>query len=202
MTESSQTVSPELVDALASVLDSDEQVVWQGRPRRGLVPVNTGTMIFSFVWCAFACFWETTVLYLYLKGGAKRPPVFFVLWGIPFVLVGLYMVAGRFLVDAWNRGRTFYVLTNRRALIIRGRQGRSLTSLELTGLREVRFTEHRDGTGTIMMNPPEQGQKTASWPASSDTPACPAFEHISDARQVFRLLRPLPPLASLTAPQA
>jgi hypothetical protein len=46
-----------------------------------------------------------------------------VLWGVPFVVIGQYMIWGRFLYDAWLKPRTYYGITNRRVLM-RARNGR------------------------------------------------------------------------------
>ncbi len=51
---------------------------------------------FSIMWAGFALFWEFMVL-------MTDAPFFFKLWGIPFVLVGLYMLIGRFVVDAMQK---------------------------------------------------------------------------------------------------
>ena len=60
---------------------------------------------FGLLWCGFAIFWEWSVV----SGG--RAPWFFELWGVPFVAVGLYLVFGRFIADAYQRGRTVYGIT-------------------------------------------------------------------------------------------
>ncbi len=86
-----------------------ERLLWTGRPAR--YPVFDATDValvpFSLLWCGFAVFWE----YGALHGGA---PAFFVLWGVPFILSGLYLVVGRLVVRALRLRSTRYVLTSRR----------------------------------------------------------------------------------------
>ncbi len=79
-----------------------ERLVWTGQPAKGIrLRASDAFMIpFSLLWCGFAIFWETTAI----NNGA---PVFFRLWGMPFILVGLYIVFGRFFADAMARERTF-----------------------------------------------------------------------------------------------
>jgi hypothetical protein len=47
-------------------------------------------------------------------------PPFFYAWGLMFVCIGLYFVAGRFLVKARGKQRTVYAVTDRRAIIAAG----------------------------------------------------------------------------------
>jgi hypothetical protein len=80
-----------------------EKLLWAGRPVQGL-RLQKGDALgipFSLLWTAFAVFWVASAY----RGGA---PLFFVAWGVPFVLVGIYLVIGRFFHDARQRARTFY----------------------------------------------------------------------------------------------
>ena len=68
-------------------------MLWSGRPGQGIVFTGRDVFLvpFSLVWCGFAIFWETSV-------SRTQAPGFFLVWGAMFVTLGLYFVAGRFLV--------------------------------------------------------------------------------------------------------
>ncbi len=69
---------------------------------------------FSLFWGGFAIFWEIGVTTS--SGAAPIGGLF----GIPFVLIGLYLIVGRFFYKRWDRKRTTYAVTDTRALAIRG----------------------------------------------------------------------------------
>ena len=112
------------------------------------------------MWGGFAIFWESNVM-------ASKAPFFFRLWGIPFVAVGLYLIFGRFVVDAMQRGRTAYGLTDRPVVLISGVASETVKSLSLRTLSDVSLTEKADGTGTITLGPTQPMARWyggASWP--------------------------------------
>src|SRR5512145_2674932 len=90
-------------------LSSDAKLIWTGKPKTGIVFRGSDAFLipFSLLWGGFAVFWETNVI-------ATGAPFFFKLWGIPFVLVGLYLTVGRFFFDAKKRANTIYGLTSDR----------------------------------------------------------------------------------------
>jgi hypothetical protein len=112
--------------------------------------------------------------------------LFFVLWGIPFLLIGAYVTVGRFVHDALKRRRTAYGLTDRRVIIVTDLFGRRATSLNLATLSEVSLSEQADRSGTITFGPTSWfGGQGIGWPASRRASAAPSFEMIEEVRQVF-----------------
>jgi len=96
-------------------LNPGEQLLWWGRPKTGLLFRKADIFIipFSLLWCGFSVFW----VYLALSYDA---PMYFVLFGIPFVVIGLFLVFGRFFIDAWMRERTYYGITEKRIIRVTG----------------------------------------------------------------------------------
>lgn len=105
-------VQPELM--------SGESVFWAGMPNPKVIfhSDDWAAVPFSLLWTGFFVFWEGTVLG-YWGNGARRgsPSWFMVAWGIPFLVIGQYIVWGRFFHDAWLKRRTYYAVTSRRVLI-------------------------------------------------------------------------------------
>ena len=163
------------VDAGAIIhreLGMHERMLWAGRPQSGIVLRGADAYLipFSLLWGGFAFFWEFSVL----RSGA---PFFFRLWGIPFVLMGCYLIFGRFLVDRRQREKTVYGVTNERAIIVSGLFTRTVKSLNLRTLTDVSLEERGNGSGTITFgqaNPYAWWLSGAGWwPGMAAAP--PAF---------------------------
>lgn len=170
--------------ALQPYLLSGETLRWTGRPGGGLLLTAADALLipFSLLWGGFAIFWETTVL-------TSRAGGFFSLFGIPFVCVGLYLIVGRFFVDAWARSRTLYGLTDRRALILKSVPGGGITTVDLRAAGGIRFRPGKDGNGTIDLGGPAGGIGSLTHGGSSWSPALssrPQFIAIADAAEVYR----------------
>ena len=124
--------------------------------------------------------------------GGGLTAIVFPLFGVPFVLVGLYLVFGRFIVDARIRERTVYGITNERIIIVNGLFGRRTKSLNLRTLSDVSLTERSDGSGTITFGPTYpfgQWFASGSWPGAGPY-APPAFDMIDRAKEIYDLIRP------------
>ena len=77
---------------LLPLLRQGERLRWVGQPdpRVRFSAADLFLVPFSIMWGGFALFWELQAV---VSGG----PFFFTLWGIPFVLMGLYFIFGRFI---------------------------------------------------------------------------------------------------------
>lgn len=108
--------------------------------------------------------------------------------GIPFLLIGLYLTAGRFFYSAQQRAHTTYAITDERVIIRSGIFRKRVTSLNLRALPALSLSEKADETGTIFLGiTPSRRTELANlyWPG---LPLPPQLTHIQAARQVYNLL--------------
>ena len=171
---------------LAPHLDPGERLLWSGQPRSGIRLRGQDAFLipFSILWCGGAIFWEASVI----RTGA---PFFFMLWGVPFVLAGLYIVFGRFIVDARSRARTYYGVTSERILIVSGLFTQQTKSLQLRTLTDVSLTQRGDRSGTITFGPTHHMGvffPAGSWPGASRY-SPPSFDLIERAKEVYDIIR-------------
>ena len=164
-----------------------EAMIWSDRPAQGilLAPRDTFLIPFSLLWGGFAIFWEMTAL-------SSEDPMPFALFGVPFVLIGMFLIIGRFLLDAWLRTKIVYALTDRRILILRRGFWPSFDAMSLDRLPEAGLRERANGRGTIRFGAQaplwvSQRAGFGSWIASLDP--TPQFLDIADARRVFAALQ-------------
>jgi hypothetical protein len=176
----------DLENRIRPELATGERLLWAGRPRSGIIYRSFDALMipFSVMWGGFAIFWEITAI----RGGA---PLFFTLFGIPFVLIGLYIMFGRFWIDSWQRAKTVYGVTNERVVIISGLFNQSIKSINLDTLTDLSLTEKKNGTGTITLgptNPWSMWYGHASWPGL-DQYLTPALDSIENARDIYEMIR-------------
>jgi hypothetical protein len=112
------------------------------------------------------------------------------LWGIPFILIGQYLLWGRFLYDAWLKRRTYYGVTSRRILIVQDGWSRKSNFNYI----DVLPTIQKEGTanGTLWFGPKYpvlagrlQGTRNMSRFNVGDPPI---FADIDDVDSVYRLV--------------
>jgi hypothetical protein len=163
-------------------LHHDERLLWAGKPAAGLrLRRGDRFMIpFSLMWTGFFVFWEASAL----RGG----PLFFRLWGVPFLLLGADMTVGRFFRDARRRAHTYYGVTDRRIFIISGAHRQRATTFPLQTLPALTLAEHSAGSGDVILAASDAAHVAAGgWvPKGSEVP--PMLEFLSDARHVYHVI--------------
>jgi hypothetical protein len=169
---------------ITAALDRGERVLWSGQPRQGLMLRGADALAipFSLFWGGFICFFEWNAIH------TNADPSMMI-FGIPFVLAAIYLMVGRFFVDAAARRRTFYALTNERILIVSGSWNRNVKSLSLRTLDQVDLSSRASGDGTISFGRSMYGGfAIPGWPGMKGyLPSM--FDMIPDAADVANLIR-------------
>jgi hypothetical protein len=181
-------MSDAFMSPVARELSAGERLLWKGRPRGGL-RLRDSDMFqipFSLFWLGFAIFWEYSALFAVQRLGAAgwSGPVF----GIPFVLFGLYMAVGRFFADAKMRAVTEYAVTNRRAIIVSSLFSTKIKSVDLKSTQEITVDEKADRSGTITFGTMQNYGRGRSNMTFTGGSVQPAFEMIEDVRQVYDII--------------
>ncbi len=180
-----EAVQPELL--------SDETVLWEGRPDASVVFHREDILLipFSLLWGGFAIFWEATAIGMHSRV-VHPAPWFFVLWGIPFVIIGQYIIWGRFLVTAWKKRRTFYALTDRRVLVVQNGWSRKTSSAYLEDLPTLVKDGASENIGTLHFAPVAsawsgRGAGWGAWDGMSIEDV-PVFRDIRQVDELYQLI--------------
>ncbi|QNA89948.1 hypothetical protein G4G28_18220 [Massilia sp. Dwa41.01b] len=138
-----------LQQRLRAELNTGESLLWTGQPSPRRYMKDAFKLWFFFIpWTAFSLFW---------MAGASgfRLPSFedgwslFPLFGLPFLLIGIAGLSSPF----WLRRKAAWIvygLTNRRALIIAGKDSITVKSYQIADIGELERTEHADGSGDVI----------------------------------------------------
>ncbi len=180
-------IDPVASQKIQPYLSSDESLYWAGRPDPNVVFHSDDwiSIPFAILWTAFAVFWEYGATSGNSKSGGRD--WFFALWGIPFIAIGVYMVAGRFVTDAWLKRRTYYGLTDRRVLIVQESWKTKTSTAYLEMVPNIECEGNK--TGTIWLGPKypviaARGKRTRDMSRFS-VGDVPIFADIDDVREVY-----------------
>jgi hypothetical protein len=104
--------------------------------------------------------------------------------------VGLYFVFGRFIVEAKQRGNTFYGVTDKSIIIMSGLVAQKVKRLNLRTINDVSLSEGKQRRGTIAFGPTPPFYSWfggGSWPGMGNM-AVSSFDMIENARSVYDLI--------------
>lgn len=136
--------------ALSQEMRDGEKVVWQGMKLARIEPKGFAIWLFAIPWTAFALFW-TAMASLATVATDDSIGILgwaFPLFGTPFILIGVGMLAIPF-VPYFQRGRILFAVTNQRVLELG--MGRDLTvkSIPASRIGDIVRRESGDGTGSV-----------------------------------------------------
>src|SRR4051794_33396404 len=164
-------------------LFAGERVLWDGTPTKFPVFDRGDVFLvpFSLLWCGFAIFWTIGAI----GSGGPTP---FAIFGLFFIMIGLYFVFGR-LIARWMRLRgTTYTVTDRRVIVISTAFGRRREkSAYLNTLPPPVLTKGTDMTGTITfgtstwMDDIRPSGGTFALSGQSTASFMPTLVHVSDS---------------------
>ena len=120
-------------DPWAGFLDPGETILWQGRPNGNLRFKwgNIAISVFGVFFFGFAVHWTNMA--------AQTDDFIFPLFGLPFMVIGAYMVVGVHFFDAYKRRKTFYTLTTKRAFIATDVLFKSMKSFPITKETDLEY---------------------------------------------------------------
>jgi len=183
-------INPLSAVAIQSELLSGESFVWAGQPEPSVIFHKEDAYLipFSFLWGGFAIFWEGSVAGLWGVRDNHHQWTFGILWGIPFVLIGQYIIWGRFLYAGWLKGRTHYAVTNRRVIVVQEGWKRQMASAYLDSLPTLIKEGGSRGIGTLRFGPPYlTSPRNRAW-NSLAMGGAPVFVDIEDVDSVYKLV--------------
>jgi len=186
---------------LLQELAPGERLLWAGRPRQGvrLVPADVFLVPFGVIFTVIPL---VIAIVLLVKG--EGAALLDAIQGLAALLTaGVYLLGGRFFLDARRRAHTFYGLTDRRALLVEDRGARRTTSIPLASAEPMALIEAGEGRGTIRFGVSRDEQTPVirqlhrgrgAGPSIVDAASArggelPVFEEIEDARVVYEQLR-------------
>lgn len=145
--QSHLSVRQQLDLALHDELRESEVVVWSGMKLARIEPKGFGIYLFAIPWTAFALFW-TSLAFLFTRGDDGVMGWAFPLFGTPFILIGIGMLASPFL-PYFQRGRILFAITNQRVLQLSLGSDLTVTSVPASRVGDITRMQSPDGSGSV-----------------------------------------------------
>jgi hypothetical protein len=141
-------------DLINEELLKGETILWKGRPNPNVLFTSSDIFLvpFSLLWGGFAIFWEASVLGIGVLSRKSAPSAIiipFALFGIPFVVAGIYFIFGRFIYKKKKKLKTIYAVTNKRILAITNMFRKNIQVEYIDRIPTINISERSDRNGTI-----------------------------------------------------
>ncbi len=173
-----------------------ESIQWSGQPDPS-INLSKGDVFlipFSLFFLGFSVFWLEGVVSATSANPEKMGGaiIFFYLVGSVFAIFGFYLAFGRFIYKKWKKSKTYYALTNKRALILTLTFGRKLDGAFLDRLVAINKSVRSGGSGTLYFGNPSwmttaYGNSGMDFFTGFYSGDVPSFYDIHDADSVYDL---------------
>lgn len=174
------------------ILEEGETILWQGRPVTGvrLQDFFSFPLIFGLFFTGFSLVW-ITMARMMTRGEEFS---IFPLFGLPFLLVGLYVSFGLPFGKDYVRKRSWYTLSDRKAYVATDLFGRR--RLKAVPYAEMNILELEDGSpGSVtfkrevsVSHYTRRSRNGGRSRRTQTTTTNTGFERIEDARAVYRMI--------------
>jgi len=171
-------------------LFAGETLLWSGSPRPGILLRSRDWFMIPFG--TFFLFMGLSLPISIMSfptsppDNSSPPPLFFVIFTLPFVVIGTWFSFGHLLWERAIRAKSRYALTDQHVIIVQDRRHKTVKSIPLKDIADIGLTVGRDGVGTITFNesanPVLPFMYNMMWAPQSS----PAFELIDGAAEVYR----------------
>ncbi|WP_374331975.1 hypothetical protein [Aestuariivirga sp.] len=157
-----------------------EKSQWVGYPIPTKFAIREGvpSFLFGIPWTGFVVFWESRAI--------ESGNIFMLLWGVPFAVVGLYLLT-RPLWEYLRARRTIYVVSNQRLIILNGLLRPSRRSFTPPDIGSVEVDADRDGVGNIIFSRERESDGEGGWNVKKT--GFIAIPHVREVEEHILLLK-------------
>ncbi|MBW1810228.1 MAG: hypothetical protein JRJ87_18670 [Deltaproteobacteria bacterium] len=173
----------------------DEKILWTGQPDPSVhfAPGDAFLLPAGIIFIGFGIVWVFVSLGFFNEpGGAGRPNPLFAFTALPPLVIGFYLVLGRYLVKIRGKRRTYYAVTDQRAIALLAGSKKVIMAANIKTVPIVTKTIKKSGIGNLRFGNSYPGamffENVGMNTFSSNAGGVVAFYDIKDAEEVFRLV--------------
>ena len=137
--------------AVSREMRTGERLQWQGLQLARLSARSFAIYFFAIPWTVFSLFWTGLAAAGVASFAEEGPGLLgwaFPLFGVPFILIGLWMLSQPF-APLFQRGKVIYAVTSERLLKVSVGRSIDVKSLPAYRIGQVERIEQRDGSGSL-----------------------------------------------------
>lgn len=122
---------------------NNEKIMWIGQPETSVIFTSEDFLptLFGLIFLILGVVSEMFA--------AKDGELLIILFCLLFVIIGIYLLFGRFIQKRYAKKRTYYAVTNQRVLILTHFMSRSLQSKYINKVSDINKIVSKKGIGTI-----------------------------------------------------